>query len=306
VCFIFNRQVNVQMKTLISLGSIVVGSIALNLIPVQQAQAVSLLNGNFTPATGFTGIVHFGDSSATDSTTVTNWVSEGYNFLVSSGTGLATANNLDGNDPVTGLPRSVNFYGTSLTAPNGAGYYVASDGAYDAGRISQDITGLTIGQIYKVNFYQAAAQQVNYSTATTDYWQANVGGTYVRPTYGGVATNTNGETNGTGGFTGGTTYNSQTMSLASKGTAGSQTTTTGNAKVNGWQQDSFAFTASATTQKLSFFAKGSPSGKPPFALLSGVSVQQIPEPDTYVGTLLGLGCLGLVIKSRLAKKKSDE
>jgi hypothetical protein len=296
------------MNKLFSIASIAAGSIALNLMPIQQAQAVSLLNGNFAPATGMTGIVHFGDSNATDSTTVPNWISEGYNFLVSSGTGLAKPNNLDGNDPTTGLPRSVNFAGTTLTAPNGAGYYIAADGAYDAGRISQDITGLTIGQTYNVSYYQAAAQQVGsaYNTATTDLWQVNVGGTYVRPTYGGSATNTTGETNGTGGFTGGTTHDSPLMSLAVQGAAGSQTTTTGNTKVNGWQQDSFAFTATAATQKLSFFAKGTPVGKPPFALLSGVSVTQTPEPADFIGTLIGIGFVGTLVKSRLAKKKLSD
>jgi hypothetical protein len=288
------------MKTLISIGSVAIGSIALNLIPVQQAQAVTLLNGNFTPVTATTVTKAFGDVGAFDTTSMgtgasASWTSEGYNFIVPTGNAVI-------NPTGTG---AITFAGTTgLTAPNGAGYYIAADGAYHAGRISQNLTGLVVGQTYSIDFYQAAAQQLGaatYNTATTDNWIVNVGGTYTTPTYDGA-----GESNGTGGFTGGTTRSSPVMSLAVQGAAGSQTTTTGNAKVNGWQQDSFAFTATSTSARLSFLARGGPTGKPPFALLAGVSARQIPEPDTYLGTLVGLSCLGLFVKSQLAKKKLDE
>jgi hypothetical protein len=288
------------MKTLISIGSIALGSIALNLIPVQQAQAAILQNGDFTPATATTGVVSFGGYGQNDTTTIPNWTSKGYNFLISSGTGLSIPNNLDGNDS-NGNPQSVNFYGSSLTAPNGAGYYIAADSAYLSGAIYQQLNDLEVGQTYLIDYYQSAAQQVNYSGGTTDAWIANVGGAYVPPTYDGDGANTS-----TGGFTGGTTHESPTMSLGSQAAAGTQTTTTGNPNVNGWHQDSFAFTATNTTETLSFLAKGGPSGKPPFALLSGVSASKIPEPDTYVGTLLGLGIVGTVVKSRLTKKKLED
>jgi hypothetical protein len=82
----------------------------------------------------------------------------------------------------------------------------------------------------------------------------------------------------------------------------------------GWQQDSFAFTATSTNTTtnaqtgavgttLSFLATGTPHGKPPFALLSGVSVVPTPEPADYIGTLIGMGFVGTLVKSRLAKKK---
>jgi hypothetical protein len=290
------------MKNLISIGSVALGSIALNLMPVQQAQAVDLvLNGNFNPATTQTTIVSFGKDAGLavtpDTTTVTNWVSEGYNFLVPSGTGIADTNTAD-----------QNFYGTSFSAPNGAGYYIAADSAYLQGRIYQDLTGLEVGQMYSVSYYQAAAQQTGYTGATTDTWTVHVGqdSDYTAPTYSNANSDDYGTIASGGTFSGGTTHTSPTMSLPSAGNTGTQTTTTGSPKVNGWQQDSFAFTATSATERLSFLAKGTPNGKPPFALLSGVSASKIPEPADYVGTLVGFGFAGLAIKSRLAKKKLDD
>jgi hypothetical protein len=82
------------------------------------------------------------------------------------------------------------------------------------------------------------------------------------------------------------------------------TNVTGSASTPvGWQQDSFVFTAGAATQRLSFLATGGPNGKPPFALLSGVSVVQTPEPEDFVGTLIGIGFVGTLVRSRLVKKK---
>jgi hypothetical protein len=296
------------MKTLISIGSIAVGAIALNLIPANPARAASLLTGSanlsFTPATATTATKQWGDYNSADSTTIPNWTSQGYNFVLPSGTAVTT---------YSPTP-SLNFYGSAagLSAPNGAGYYIAADSSYHAGYIFQQLTDLTVGQIYSVSFYQAAAQQNQnsatsgsvYTGATTDQWLVNVGGTY------NVPGNQGGETTSSGGFTGGDANytTAPVMSLASQGNAGSQTTTTGNAKVSGWQQDSFAFTATKATENLSFLATrgATPIGRPPFALLSGVSVNKIPEPADYVGTLVGFGFVALAIKSRLAKKKLDK
>jgi hypothetical protein len=302
------------MKTLISIGSIAIGSIALNLMPVQPARAVILQNGDFSPASPMSSTVKFGNfdennlTQTPDTTTVTGWTSEGYNFLVPSGNGISTAG-------------AIKFYGSTLSAPNGASHFVAGDSAYGVGRIYQDLNDLEVGQTYSISFYQAAAQQngPNFIGETTDAWIVNVGGTYTAPTYSNAGNDTYGSTTNTAtvGFTGGTTYESPTMTLADQGAAGTQTTTTGNPNVNGWQQDSFVFTATSentTTDtntgniktRLSFLAKGTPVGKPPFALLSGVSASKIPEPDTYVGTLLGLGIVGTVVKSRLTKKKLED
>ncbi len=300
------------MKTLISIGSIAISSIALNLIPVQQAQAIDLAFTSATTTTeSFYGAITYGSPPTISSKTVGGWTSEGYNFLVSNGANLSTNSNVAAEDG-----SAMNFYGSTLPAPVG-NYFVAADGAYFQGRIYQDLTGLEVGATYNVSYYQAAAQQLernadgtptgNYDGDTTDNWIANVGGSYTTPTYSSdsspaiYGTTTSGDA-----FSGGTTHQSPTMSLGSQAAAGSQTATTGNPKVNGWQQDSFAFTATSSTERLSFLAKGAPNGKPPFALLAGVSANKIPEPADYVGTLVGFGFVGLAIKSRLAKKKLDD
>jgi hypothetical protein len=300
------------MKTLISIGTIAVGSIALNLMPVQQAQAATLTQsgGNFKPSatTSPTTTTAWGSYNTADSSTVTGWTSQGYNFLYPNGTALTGG----------ALP----LYGSTLSAPAGAGnYYIGADSAYQTGYIFETLSNLTIGSIYEVSFYQAAGQQSGFADgrSTTDVWIANVGGTYTAPP---LVNGGNDEYDTTtnlpkGGFTGGTTYTAPTMTLASGADAGTQTNASGPANVNGWQQDSFVFTANsantttdATTgvvsSKLSFLAKGSPSGRPPFALLAGVNAKQIPEPAEYMGTLIGFGFVGIAIKSRLTKKKLDE
>jgi hypothetical protein len=294
------------MKTLISIGSIAVSSLALNLILVQQAQAIDL---GFTSATttteAFYGSINYsGSAPVVGAKTFGGWTSEGYNMLVSNGANLATNSNVAAEDG-----SAVNFYGSALPAPVGT-HFVAADSAYLSGRIYQDLTGLEIGATYTISYYQAAAQQylnaTDYNGATTDNWIANVGGTYIAPTYdSNPDPNYYGGNLTTGGFTGGTTHESPTMSLASKGNAGTQTVG-GATAPTGWHQDSFSFTATNTTEKLSFLAKGAPNGKPPFALLAGVSANKIPEPADYVGTLVGFGFAGLAIKSRLAKKKLDD
>jgi hypothetical protein len=316
------------MKTLISIGTIAISSIALNLIPVQPSQAVTFVNGDFSPNITTSTSFRWGsdnpnalEPSAANTNAINGWTSEGYNFLVRSGTGVSSL-----------------FYGSNLVAPNGVDYYIAADSAYQTGRISQNLTDLVIGQTYNISFYQAASQQKGFNGDTYDNWIVNVGGEYIPPALNGGYDNTN--SNLTSSFVGGTTYVSPTMNLASQTAAGSQTVDSGNGTIVsgngvagtagnivstgtssvaggagvtakgptavGWQQDSFAFTATGTEAKLSFLSQGTPTGKPPFALLSGVSIKQIPEPDTYVGTLFGLGCLGLVVKSQLAKKKLDK
>ena len=130
---------------------------------------------------------------------------------------------------------------------DGSGWYIASDGDPKySGSISQQIDGLTIGNDYKVEFWQAAGQfdcsfNYDYSTCskgpynlpTTNWWEVTFGSE---------------------------TKSSTVMNQAK------------NANVSPWQKQVLTFTAQATSAMLSFLANGTPGEQPPTALLSAISV----------------------------------
>jgi hypothetical protein len=346
-----NRIKSLALTVGMSIGSLAAGG------ALTPALAVNLVqNGNFTPTTSQPTTIRWGNDNpnanaanltAANQNIIPGWTSDGYNFIVPSGNGIDAPNSFP-----------LYFYGSNLNAPNSANYFVAGDSAYQSGRIYQDLSGLVVGQQYQVSFYQAAAQQngfvwdpnggldgkggvsttVRFSGNTTDNWIVNVGGTYTAPALSGGYDNV--RTDLTSSFSGGITYVSPTMNLASQRAAGSQTYSTtdpngtiisgsgtvgtastvsgGNSTVAaatgipgqsstpvGWQQNSFIFTANDTMERLSFLSQGTPLSQPPFALLTGVSVDAVPtpEPIEIAGTLLGFGAC-LVLRSKLAKKNS--
>lgn len=221
------------------------------LLLVSQAHATNrVLNGNFESTSNGPG------EFDTSFTTATDWSSAGYNFIFASGTADTTGSytpqfnaNLElwgpGNGSANGLPAS---------SPYG-GNFVAADGAFEVGAITQTINGLSSGDTYAVGFYWAGAQQSGFNGITTEGWDVSLGGQTI---------DTPILTDPSHGFT-------------------------------GWQYSTLDFTATGSSEVLSFLAVGTPSGEPPFTLLADVSLNQTPEPGTltllFTGLMGGLGVL---------------
>ncbi len=147
------------------------------------------------------------------------------------------------------------------------GNFAAADGAFDVAPIQQTINGLTANNSYTVNFWWAGAQQSGFTGATTEQWQVSLG--------------------------------SQTQSTVVLNNASHGFT--------GWQSQSFTYTATSSSELLSFLAVGTPTGVPPFVLLDGVSLNansSVPEPGTLA--LMGSGLLGVVgfVRRYQGKKRS--
>ncbi len=129
------------------------------------------------------------------------------------------------------------------------GNFAAMDGDYITAPISQILTGLTIGKTYNLTFNYAFGQQDGFDGATIQSLAADIGST---------------------------SWDSGDFDVASHG-------------FSGWQSAKVAFTATSSSEALSFLATGN-LPVPPFALVSNVSVAA-PEPATWA--LMGLGFAGL-------------
>ena len=204
--------------------------------------------------------------------TLANWSTTGYSFVYAPGTadaGTTTGANSGAANEAPGQYNTSSGYGsTYLWGANNGGLstftaypgpanenFLASDGAYEVAAVSQIINGLTVGQLYAVKFYWAAAQQQNFSGATTENWTATLGSQ---------------------------SFTTSTYNLASK-------------SFSGWMPQTFVYTATSTSETLSFLAGGTPSGLPPFVLLGGVSMDAVPEPSGWM-LFTGLGFAGMLIE----------
>jgi hypothetical protein len=220
------------------------------LAATRQAGATNLVqNGDFSQ-TGTSGTGASNQVDYANGVTLNNWTTTStYTFLVTPA--LATANGTSGNSQtLQGEYGGLSFYmgsATTLVSPSG-GNFLAADGAFQTGTLSQTITGLTVGDHYQLNFYQAGAQQSGFSGPTTDQWEVSLGA------------------------------QTQYSSLI----------TDASQSFSGWQYVTMNFTATSTTSTLGFFAIGTPQGVPPFAFLDGVSLTDVPEPASLSLMIVGL------------------
>lgn len=145
-------------------------------------------------------------------------------------------------------------------SPHDGGNFVALDGDGDySGTISQTITGLTAGKHYTLTFDWAASQLINRSGPTTES---------ILVTFG-----TSSQSTGV-------------VSVPSEG-------------FEGWFSQTMEFTASGSTQLLSFLSVGTPKGLPPIAALDAVSLTgAVPEASTWAMMLVGFGLVGFAARRR--------
>jgi hypothetical protein len=244
--------------------------VALVLPGAGWAQTNLVQNGTFA-VTGTTQSFQFGtftqsflnssgaNTSYVEPGTLTDWAStNAFNFVFQPSSAASGATSM-----YTGTTGAQPFQVyNSATSPSNSftlksptlGDYIAADGAYDTGAITQTINGLQIGATYTLSFVWAGAQESDVTpAATTEQWQVTLG-SQVQSTP--VKSNT------AAGFT-------------------------------GWFTQTFTYTATATSELLSFLAIGTPtSGQPPVVLLSNVSLTQVPEPAS--AAVLFSGVAGLI------------
>ncbi|BDT69678.1 hypothetical protein os1_38700 [Comamonadaceae bacterium OS-1] len=214
-------------------------------------------SANLVQNAGFEQTTFTGSKQLIGANQVTNWTSNGYNFLFTPGTATTT-----GSESARG--GFVKLWGPATGSANGfrdspsGGNWIAADGAFEVSPLQQTINNLVIGQTYKLSFDWAAAQQSTYVGPTTEGWIVSLG----NETYATTMLN-----NPTQGF-------------------------------QDWRQQIFNFTATSTSEILSFLATGTPTGNPPFSLLDNVQLNAVPEPDSLALMFAGLGLLAVTSRRR--------
>ncbi len=184
----------------------------------------------------------------------------------------------------TGGSANLQLYALAPPSPNGGNYVVMDADTVHGynGTISQMATGLIVGRGYTLSFYQAAGQQTDNMGSATDWWSVDIGGT--------VSGNS---------VTGGTTFGSQTQnSIFWRDQSLLSTPDTPT-----WQKISYSFTATATSELISFTSSSlmsnTTNGVPPYLFLDGVMIS--PEPGSIFLTALGVIAL-LIIRKRMVKR----
>jgi hypothetical protein len=208
---------------------------------------------------------HFGDDVADWSSPSTT----AYNIWFSSATAATTTNAIGEwlNIPAAyGGQTGQDLYSVPTGDPNG-GAFLGLDGYGSAsGPVQQTINNLVKNAKYTLTFYWATAQLQDRSGATTDTITASL-----------CPTNT---------------------TCSQSVTSGPVTNPSGGS--TGWYKVTDTFTASGSSDVLSFLASGTPGNLPPMVLLDGVSLTAVPEPATWAMMLVGFGAIGYGLRRRRA------
>ncbi len=213
-------------------------------------------------------------------TAYTGWsTTSGYTFIVTPSQAINGFGGPSGSvqlwsPTVGGVTGNLGSGTVAITSSPDGGSFLTTDPSYNAGVITQSLTGLIVGSTYTLSFYQAAGQQKGFDAVGgfSNTWN-------VKMTDG----NSNVDLN----------QNAPVMAVA-------------NHSFSGWTQVTMsvvATTASMTLQFLSTSTVG--SGQPPFSMLDGISLTKnaaaVPEPTAML--LLGSAFAGLVGARRLRARR---
>ena len=235
-------------------------------LPMVAVAAPNLVtNGDFMQTSTTSSNGNFELTNNGQYGTVTGWTTANspstnpYNLLFSSNQSTQAGSVL-GQYSTAG---SGNEYlpGVTTLSPSG-GNFMALDGDINvAGALQQNITGLTVGRLYELDFYWGVAELASRNGPVSDYLQVSFGNS---------------------------TSSTTSYSVPAQG-------------FSGWKTATMYFTAQTTSQLLSFLSVGTPAGLPPIGLLDGVSLTAAPEPSAIALFVVGLGGLGLLRRRKAAK-----
>jgi hypothetical protein len=227
-----------------------------------HATPVTVQNGSFENLLVPNTPGEIGSNNGGQIPQVTGWNTDGFNFVF-------TPSSADTIGAVGNQYGDLQLWGPGNGSNNGitasspdGGNYIGLDGAFEQGALTQMVSGLTPGQKYAVSFWFAGAQQAGFDGINTEQFEVSLGN---ENAFTPILINSN------HGFT-------------------------------GWQSQTLTFTASTSSELLSFLAIGTPNGVPPFSLLDGVSISavgQTPEPSSPVLMLTGLAGVGSLMRARL-------
>jgi hypothetical protein len=232
---------------------------------ITSAHATNLVvNGSFS----LVSVPGLSTQIGTHGQTVTGWTSNNFAFGVNGFNFVFAPGAADTTGATSQSSGTIKLWGPNDGSANGmpatspdGGNYLGLDGVFRPGSLTQTINGLIVGQKYNLSFYWAGAQQRPFTGVTTEGFQVGLGSSF------------------------------QTTSIVTDPSHG----------FTGWQLTTMTFTATNTSEVLSFLALGTPKGVPPFSVLDGVSLDlqtPIPEPASLGLVLTGIVGAGGLIRRR--------